>query len=123
MSNSETQKLSLSWPAKLEVLKIELEDSYIKRPVGPMITVETCDIGKLTNIPSMTEGATVKDTTLQKILYLGLLNQCWKCHQFGHFSQTCTMTKIPIWSESTPVNAPPTWFERVAQGPIDTFAT
>jgi hypothetical protein len=30
-----------------EVLKIELKDSYIKRPVGPMITVETCDIGKL----------------------------------------------------------------------------
>jgi len=30
-----------------EVLEIELEDSYIKRPANPMITVETRDIGKL----------------------------------------------------------------------------
>jgi hypothetical protein len=29
-----------------EVLEIELEDSYIKKPTSPMITVETCDIGK-----------------------------------------------------------------------------
>jgi hypothetical protein len=60
-----------------EVLEIELEDSYIKRPVGPMITVETHDISKLAEyicIPSMAEGATAKDTTLQKILYLGLPN-------------------------------------------------
>ncbi len=51
-----------------KVLEIELEDSYIKRPVGPMITVETCDIGKFTryiHIPSMAEGAIAKDTTLQ----------------------------------------------------------
>ncbi len=71
-----------------EVLEIEPKDSYIKRLVGPMIMVETRDIGKLVRyirIPSMVEGAIVKDTTLQRILYLGLPNQCWKCCQFGHF--------------------------------------
>jgi hypothetical protein len=30
-----------------EVLEIKLEDSYIKRLVGPMITMETHDISKL----------------------------------------------------------------------------
>jgi len=52
-----------------EVLEIKPEDSYIKKPAGPMITMETHDIGKLTgyiHIPSMVEGATVKDTTLQE---------------------------------------------------------
>jgi hypothetical protein len=46
-----------------EVLEIELEDTYIKRPISPMITVETHDISKLTGyirIPSMAEGATAK---------------------------------------------------------------
>jgi hypothetical protein len=44
-----------------------------------MITMETRDIGKLAGyirIPSMAEGATAKDTTLQIILYSGLPNQC-----------------------------------------------
>jgi hypothetical protein len=80
-----------------EVLEIKLEDSYIKIPIGPMIMVETCDIDKLAeyiHIPSMVEGATVKDTTLQRILYSGLPNQCWKCCQFGYFAQTCTMTSM-----------------------------
>jgi hypothetical protein len=65
-----------------EVLEMEPKDSYIKRPIGPMIMVETCDINKLTEyirIPSMAEGATVKGTTLQRILYSGLPNQCQKC--------------------------------------------
>jgi hypothetical protein len=65
-----------------EVLEIKLKDSYIKRPSGPMITVETHDINKLAGyfrIPSMEEGATAKDTTLQRILYSGLPNQCRKC--------------------------------------------
>jgi hypothetical protein len=53
-----------------EVLEIEPEDSYIKRPIDPMITMETRDISKLA------ERATVKDTTLQRILYSGLPNQC-----------------------------------------------
>jgi hypothetical protein len=109
-----------------EVLKIEREDSYIKRPAGPMITVETHDINKLAGyicIPSMAEGATVKDTTLQRILYSDLPNQCRKCRQFGHFARTYTMTKIPIWNESAPASTPPTWNERVARGPTDTSTT
>jgi len=66
-----------------EVLEIKPKDSYIKRPIGPMIMVETRDINKLAEyirIPSMAKGAIVKDTTLQRILYSGLPNQCQKCH-------------------------------------------
>jgi hypothetical protein len=109
-----------------EVLEIELEDSYIKRPTGPMITVETRDIGKLVGyirIPSIAERATAKDTTLQRILYSSLPNQCRKCRQFGHFAQTCIVTRIPIWSGSAPASTPPTWSERVAGGLADTFTT
>jgi hypothetical protein len=60
-----------------KVLEIELEDSYIKRPAGPMITVETHDINKLARyirIPSMAKGATTKDTTLQRILFSSFPN-------------------------------------------------
>ncbi len=109
-----------------EVLEIEPEDSYIKRLAGPMIVVEIRDIGKLPGyicIPSMAEGATMKVTTLQRILYSGLPNQCRKCHRFGHFARTCIVTKIPIWSGSAFASTPPTWSERVACGPTDTFAT
>jgi hypothetical protein len=109
-----------------EVLEIELEDSYIKRPAGPMITVETHDISKLAGyirIPSMAEGATTKDTTLQRILYSGLPNQCRKCRRFGHFARTCTMTKIPIWNGNAPASTPPTWSERLAQGLTNTSTT
>jgi hypothetical protein len=68
----------------------------------------------------MAEGATMKDTTLQKILYSGLPNQC---RQFGHFARTCIVTRIPIWSGSVHASTPPTWNERVAWGLIDTSAT
>jgi hypothetical protein len=60
-----------------EVLEIELKDSYIKRLVGPMITMETHDISKFAGyirIPSMAEGVIAKDTTLQRILYSSLPN-------------------------------------------------
>jgi hypothetical protein len=66
-----------------EVLEIELEDSYIKKHVGPMITMETRDISKFVGyicIPSMAKGVTAKVSTLQRILYLGLPNQCRKYH-------------------------------------------
>jgi hypothetical protein len=109
-----------------EVLEIELEDSHIKRPAGPMITVETHDISKLAGyicIPSMAKGAIAKGTTLQRILYSCLPNQCRKCRRFGHFARTYTMTKIPIWNGSAPANTPPTWSERVTRGPTDTSAT
>jgi len=49
-----------------EVLDIESSDSYIKRPAGPMVTVEVKDISKLAGIiriPSMAEGAGPGDTT------------------------------------------------------------
>ncbi len=48
-----------------EVLDIESPDSYIKRPAGPMVTVEVKDISKLAGIiriPSMVEGAGPGDT-------------------------------------------------------------
>lgn len=62
-----------------DVLEIEPEELYMKRPVGLMITVEICDISKLDiniRIPSMAESATPNNTTLQKILYSSLPNQC-----------------------------------------------
>jgi len=33
------------------------------------------------------------------------------------------MTKIPIWNGIAPASTPPTWSERVAQGPTNTSAT
>jgi len=60
-----------------EVLDIESTYSYVKRPMGPMVTVETKDITKLAGyirIPSMAEGASIIDTIRQKILYSGLPN-------------------------------------------------
>ncbi len=65
-----------------EVLDIEAADSYIKRPAGPMVTIEVKDITKLAGyirIPSMAEGAAAMDMIRQSILYSGLPNQCWKC--------------------------------------------
>jgi hypothetical protein len=75
-----------------KVLDIEAADSYIKRPVGPMITVEVQDISRLARfirIPSMLEGADTANIIRQKILYFGLPNQCRKCCKFGHHAKTC----------------------------------
>jgi hypothetical protein len=60
-----------------EVLDIEAADSYIKRPAGPMVTIEVKEITNLAGyirIPSMAEGAAYTDTIRQKILYSGLPN-------------------------------------------------
>ncbi len=60
-----------------EVLDIEAEDSYIKRPAGPMVTVEVRDISRLAGfirIPSMSESAGTANTIRQKIFYFGLPN-------------------------------------------------
>jgi hypothetical protein len=70
-----------------EVLEIEPAKSYIKRPVGPLITVELKDISKLPGyirIPSMAKGAETDDMIMQRILYSSLPNQCRKCKRFGH---------------------------------------
>jgi len=69
-----------------EVPEIEAADSYIKRPAGPMITIELRDISKLPGylrIPSMAEGSEDTATIAQKILYSGLPNQCKRCRRFG----------------------------------------
>jgi len=81
-----------------EVLDIESPNSYIKRPVGPMVTVEVGDISKLAGIikiPSMAEGAGIGDTTAQRILYFGLPNQCRKCRKFGHMAKICPLNRSP----------------------------
>jgi hypothetical protein len=62
-----------------KVLDIEAADSYMKRLAGPMVTIKVRDIAKLAGyirIPSMVEGASATDTIHQRILYLGLSNQC-----------------------------------------------
>jgi len=82
-----TRALTIMASKIREVLEIEATDSYIKRPAGPMITIELKDISKLPRyirIPSMVEGAKTNDMIAQRILYSGLSNQCKKCRRFGH---------------------------------------
>jgi hypothetical protein len=58
-----------------EVLEIEPTESYIKRPAGPLITIELKDISKLPGyirILSMVEGAKTDDMIAQRILYFAL---------------------------------------------------
>ncbi|CAK9271837.1 unnamed protein product [Sphagnum jensenii] len=79
-----------------EVLEIEAADSYIKRPAGPMVTIEVKDIVKLAGhirIPSMAEGVAFTNPIRQKILYSGLPNQCRKCRRFGHQARACNIIK------------------------------
>jgi len=92
-----------------EVLEIEAADSYIKRPAGPMITIELKDISKLPGyirIPSMAEGAETNNMIAQRILYSGLPNQCKKCRLFGHHARSCTTNRNKPWEEVTPPTGP-----------------
>jgi hypothetical protein len=92
-----------------EVLEIETADSYIKRPAGPMITIELKDISKLPGyiqIPSMAEGAETNDMIAQRSLYFGLLNQCRKCRRFGHHARSCTTNRSKPWEGVTPPTRP-----------------
>lgn len=90
------------------VLEIEAAESYIKRPAGPMVTVEVQDISRLAGyirIPSMAEGAPITNTVRQRILYSGLPNQCRKCRQFGHHARACNVTITRPW-EGPPHHIP-----------------
>jgi hypothetical protein len=90
-----------------EVLDIEAVDSYVKRPAGPMVTIEINDITKLAGyirIPSMAEGVSTTDTICQWILYSGLPNQCRKCCKFGHHARICTVNKIKLQEGPTQHN-------------------
>jgi len=93
-----------------EVMDIEAVDSYIKRPAGPMVTVEVQDISKLAGfirIPSMAEGAATINTIRQKILYSGLPNQCRRCCKFGHHVRACNTSKTSPREGPTQHNPPP----------------
>jgi hypothetical protein len=93
-----------------EVLKIEPAESYIKRPAGPLITIELKDISKLPGyirISSMAEGAKTDDMIAQRILYSGLLNQCRKCRRFGHHARTYTTSRNKAWEGVPSPPGPP----------------
>jgi hypothetical protein len=95
-----------------DVLDIESPDSYIKRPAGPMVTVEVKDISKLAGIiriPSMAEGAGPRHTTAQSILYSGLSNQCRKCRKFGHLAKICPLNRSSTQDGSIPTKTPLEW--------------
>jgi hypothetical protein len=79
-----------------KVPDIEVADSYMKKPASPMVTIEVRKISKVVGyikIPSMAEGASATDTIRQKILYLGLPNQCRKCRKFGHHTRICNTNR------------------------------
>ncbi|CAK9263702.1 unnamed protein product [Sphagnum jensenii] len=102
-----------------DVLDIEYPDSYIKRPAGPMVTVEVKDISKLAGIIkilSMAKGAGPGDTTAQRILYSKLPNQCRKCRKFRHLAKTCPLNRSPTQNGGLPAKTPPEWRGRNDQG-------
>ncbi|CAM6078193.1 unnamed protein product [Sphagnum tenellum] len=93
-----------------EVLDIKVVDSYIKRPAGPMVTIEVQDISKLAGfirIPSMAKGVATTNTIRQKILYSGPPNQCKKCRKFGHHVQVCNTSKTKPREGPTQHTPPP----------------
>jgi hypothetical protein len=72
----------------------------------------------LCHIPSTAKGASVKDTIAQRILYLGLPNQCKKCCRFGHLARAYTTNRVQIWEGNTSASNPPTWRDKLRQGLI-----
>jgi hypothetical protein len=105
-----------------EVLDIEAVDSYIKRPAGPMVTVEVHDISRLAGfikIPSMSEGAGTANTIRQMILYCGLPNQCRKCRKFRHHATDCNTNLVRPQEGPTHLNPPQRTSSRGALNPSE----
>jgi len=103
-----TRALTLMANKLEEVLEIKVADSYIKRPAGPMVTIELRNISKLPGyirIPSMAEGTEDTVTIAQKNLYSGLPNQCRKCRCFGHHGRACINSRNKPW-EGAPTPNP-----------------
>jgi hypothetical protein len=81
-----------------EVLHVEAHESYIKRLVNSLVTMEVHDIKRLTEsilIPSLNPNDPVGTMTSQP-MYSGLPNQCKRCRRFGHFARTCGVFRTPI---------------------------
>jgi hypothetical protein len=79
-----------------KVFKIEPVDSYIKRSLGPMVTIEISVFSRLlkyVKIPLVDLNNPNKTFIFHKITYLGLPNQCCKCQQIGHIMCTCPNNK------------------------------
>jgi hypothetical protein len=100
-----------------QILEIESQESYIKRPIGPMITVKVRDVNKLAGIiriPSIAEGALPGDTTAQRIVYSRLPNKCRKCRRFGHLAKTCPFNRSLAQGGSTHATNPHVQNEKLA---------
>lgn len=75
-----------------QVFEVKSFDSHVKRPTGPVITVEVADVSKLPGcilLPSLDLKEAIDATMPQRILYLGLLNRCRRCRKFGHYARRC----------------------------------
>jgi len=77
---------------------VEAQESYVKRLVNSLITMEVHDIKRFVEsilIPSLDPNGPVGTMTSQP-MYSRLLNQCKRCRRFGHFTKTCGVFRPPI---------------------------
>jgi hypothetical protein len=106
-----------SLPSKIgQVFEVKSFDSYVKRPTGTVITVEVADVSKLPGcilLPPLDLKEAIDATMTQRILYLGLLNQCRRCRKFGHYARRCLMPRA--WDGKSPeFSRPQIWSKRVS---------